>query len=121
MNVPSPKDIVVPEDVRETWQAVILEVGDKGENTSEDLTVDIGNSATVGSLEITVDAFLPAFTMGGGVFTSSSNNTENPAARIVVKQEGQEIFAGFIFSMHPGVHPFEHEKYSILLKDFVRK
>ena len=112
-----PREIVVPDDVQATWKSVVLSVSDGVE--SQDLTVDIGQTATVGDLEITVESFLPSFTMAGGAITSKSNETENPAARLVVKEGGQEIFSGWLFSMYPDAHPFQHEKYGVLLKDFV--
>jgi len=118
---PAKREIMVPEEVKNTWKAVVLQVTDKSTNTSQDLTVDVGQTSKVGGLDITVDTFLPAFTMTGDALTSSSNETTNPAAKVTVKENGQEIFSAFLFSMHPDVHPFQHEKYSIILKDFVKK
>ncbi len=120
MGAPAQRQIVVPDDVKATWKAVVLEITDKQENKTEEITVNVGETATVGPLEITVESFLPSFTMGGGTITSKSNETENPAARLVVKENGQEIFSGWLFSMYPEAHPFEHERYGILLKDFVK-
>ncbi|WP_029733703.1 DUF2155 domain-containing protein [Deferrisoma camini] len=117
---PVKRQVVVPDDVKAAWKAVVLTVTDKKENKSEDVTIGIGQTATVGGLEITVETFLPAFTMGGGVITSKSNDTENPAARLVIKENGQEVFSGWLFSMYPEAHAFEHERYAILLKDFVK-
>jgi hypothetical protein len=119
--VPTKKEVVLSDEVRDAWKAVVLEVSDKAENTAQDVSVDIGQTVTVGGLEITVDSFLPAFSMSSGEFTSMSNETLNPAARIIVSENGEQIFDSFIFSMHPTVHPFAHEKYGILLKDFVKK
>jgi hypothetical protein len=115
------REIVVPEEVKNTWKAVVLEVTDKATHTSQDVTVDVGQSVKVDGLDITVDAFLPAFTMSATELTSSSNQTTNPAAKVTVKENGKEIFSSFLFSMHPDVHPFEHEKYSMILKDFIKK
>ena len=116
-----PRQIVVPEDVKAAWKAVVLSVADKTTDTVTDLTVEIGSTATRGDLDISVESFLPAFTMSGGAITSSSVETLNPAARLVVKQNGSEVFAGWLFSMYPDAHPFQHERYEIILKDFVRK
>ena len=117
---PVQRQIVVPDDVKNTWKAVVLELTDRQENKSQEITVDIGETVTVGDLEITVQSFLPAFTMGGGVITSKSNETENPAARLVVKDKGTEVFSGWLFSLYPEAHPFQHERYALLLKDFVK-
>ena len=118
---PVKREIVVPDEVKNTWKAVVLQVTDKSTSTSQDVTVDVGQTSKMGGLDITVDTFLPAFTMTGNALTSSSNETTNPAAKVTVKENGQEIFSAFLFSMHPDVHPFQHEKYSIILKDFVKK
>jgi hypothetical protein len=118
---PTPRQVVVPEDVKKTWQSVTLQVTDKQANKSEDVKVDIGNTVKVGDIEVTVESFLPSFTMTGGDITSKSNQTENPAARIVVKESGNQVFAGWLFSMHPDAHPMEHDKYKIVLKNFTKK
>jgi len=116
-----PREVVVPEDVQKTWKAVVLAVSELDGDKSQDVTIEIGKTATVGDLEITVESFLPAFSMGGGSITSSSADTLNPAARLMVKEKGNEVFAGWLFSMYPDAHPFTHEKYNVVLKDFVKK
>jgi len=121
MPASGPRQVVVPEDVKSTWKGVVLSVVDKETNASHDVTVDIGSSVTDGDLEITVENFLPAFSMGGGSITSSSADTLNPAARLVVKDKGAEVFSGWLFSMYPDAHPFQHDKYNVVLKDFVKK
>jgi hypothetical protein len=121
MAASQPRQVVVPDDVKATWKAVVLSVTDKQTNESHDVTVDIGGTAKDGDLEITVEDFLPAFSMGGGTITSSANETLNPAARLVVKDKGAEIFTGWLFSLYPDAHPFQHDKYSVILKDFVKK
>jgi hypothetical protein len=116
-----PREVVVPEDVQKTWKAVVLAVSERDGDKSQDVTIEIGKTATVGDLEITVESFLPSFSMGGGTITSSSADTLNPAARLMVKEKGNEVFAGWLFSMYPDAHPFTHEKYNVVLKDFVKK
>jgi hypothetical protein len=48
--------------------------------------------------------------------TSSSTGEENPAARIAVAEKGNEIFAGWIFTRFPDVHPFQHPRFSLTLE-----
>ena len=116
-----PREVVVPDDVMATWKAVVLSVTDKQTNEAHDVTVDIGSTVADGELELTVEKFLPAFSMGGGTITSSSAETLNPAARLVVRDKGAEVFSGWLFSMYPDAHPFQHDKYNVILKDFVKK
>jgi len=40
----------------------------------------------------------------------------NPAARIAVVEKGNEIFAGWIFTRFPDVHPFQHPRFSLTLE-----
>ncbi|MDW7711217.1 MAG: DUF2155 domain-containing protein [Deferrisomatales bacterium] len=121
MGLAGPREVVVPEEVKNAWKAVVLSVADLETNTTKELTIDIGEAVTEGSLEITVESFLPAFSMTGGVITSASNETVNPAARLVVKEDGAELFAGWLFSLYPDAHPFEHDRYELVLKDFVAR
>ena len=64
--------------------------------------------------------------MDEGRITSSSEPT-NPAVGIRVYEGDKQIFPapgkqwGWLFSKMPGIHPFEHPKFSITLKDGVRK
>ncbi len=68
------------------------------------------------SLVVRADAFLPAFTMAGGVVTSEGVEPQNEAARITVLESGKEIFGGWIFKRFPDVHPFSHPRFKLLLE-----
>jgi hypothetical protein len=117
-----PKTIMVPEDVGAAWKAVILEVTDKETSERNDYTFNIGETAPVGTtgLTLTVEAFLPSFQMAGDVFTSSSPELNNPAAKVQIKDENNNVIHDrWLFSLYPATHPFEHPRYAIILKDFV--
>ena len=73
------------------------------------------------SLVVRADVFLPAFTMGGGAITSDGVEPQNPAARITVFEKGKEIFAGWIFTRFPDVHPFTHPRFELQLEGGVPK
>ena len=98
----------------------MLEVEDKRDGNKRDFSVAIGDSLTIGQLDVKVVYFLPAFAMGPGYITSSSNEPDNPAAGIEVREGRQTIFANSIFSRFPKVHPFQHDRWAIRLKSFVR-
>jgi len=117
-----PKTIMVPDDIAAAWKAVILEVTDKDTSEKTDYTFNIGETAPVGTtgLTLTVEAFLPSFQMAGDVFTSSSPELNNPAAKVQIKDEdGNVIHDRWLFSLYPATHAFEHPRYAIVLKDFV--
>jgi hypothetical protein len=112
--------VVVPPLVAASWKAVVLEVEDKRDGSKRDFTVAIGSSVVIGQLDVQVVYFLPAFAMGPGTITSSSNEPVNPAAGIEVREDRRTIFENAIFSRFPQMHPFQHDRWGIRLKDFVR-
>jgi hypothetical protein len=120
---PTPKTVVVPEAVKNTWKAVKIQVEFKEKKTKKDFTVPVNSEFTVPDSDITlkVGPFLPHFSMTGDQITSSSTAPENPAVQLEVVQKGQEIFHGWLFSKYPAVHPFSHDKYGVSLLEGVKK
>jgi hypothetical protein len=94
-------------------------IQDKATGKSTEASINVGGSYTVpgSSLKIEVEEFLPDFKMEGTVITSSSNEPNNPAARVKVFDGGKEIFKGWLYSKFPAIHPFQHEKYALTLKE----
>lgn len=116
--------LVVPDDVRKKWKTVKLNLTDKATNKSQLVSVEIGKETTLPgtNLKVFVEAFLPAFKMDGGQITSTSpDQTTNPAAKVVVTENGQEVFKGWLFELYPTVHPFNHPKYTIALAGYEKK
>ena len=116
--VPTERQLIVPDDVKGQWDSIILSIVDKTTNTTSDVTVKLGESYTIEGSTITIKAevFLPDFIMEGAIITSRSADTNNPAAKIVVTENDEEIFSSWVYSNHPSIHPFPHEKYGITLK-----
>jgi len=114
--------IIVPPEVQGQWKAVKIAVLNKKTHKKSVYTVDIGSSFRVkgSSLSVKVLSFLPAFVMDGTTMTSVSNKPENPAALVEVFDRGTQIFKGWLFSLYPGAHPFQHPDYSYTLVDFIR-
>jgi len=117
------RKVVVPKDVKAAWPSVKLHIEDKSAKVAKDYTVAVGSELAVPNTKIKVKvlAFLPDFRMGDQDITSASNKPNNPAAQIVVQESGKEAWKGFIYSMHPGIHPFQHEKIAITLMGGVQK
>ena len=120
---PVEKKIVVPDDVKAAWKAVKVEVEFKEKKGKKAFTIPLNSEFKVPDSDLTlkVGNFLPQFAMGADQITSSSNNPENPAAQLEVFQGGKEIFHGWLFSLHPTVHPFTHDKYGVTLLEGVKK
>lgn len=117
-----PSKIMVPDDIAAKWKAVVLEVTDKDTSERTDYTMNIGETAPLGNtgLSVFVEAFLPSFQMAGDVFTSSSPDLNNPAAKVqITDSTGAELYNRWLFSLYPATHPFDHPRYAVVLKDYV--
>lgn len=116
--------LIVPDEVKKKWKAIKLNVTDKNTNKSQLVTAEIGKETTIpgSNLKVFVEAFLPAFKMDGGQITSTSpDQTTNPAAKVIVTENGQEVFKGWLFELYPTVHPFNHPKYTMSLAGYEKK
>lgn len=114
----APTRLEVPPEVAKAWSGVRLAWKDKtsGQTGMLDVPLSEGVPLPDPSLVVRADVFLPAFTMGGGAITSEGVEPQNPAARITVFDKGTEIFAGWIFTRFPDVHPFAHPRYELRLE-----
>jgi len=59
--------------------------------------------------------------MDAGTITSSSNTPNNPAVAIKVFEGDKEIFKGWLYAKFPTIHPFEHPKYGLTMKEAIKK
>jgi hypothetical protein len=120
---PGETSVTVPSEVQKSWSAVVLTVQDKTTGKAQDVTIDIGGEKAVPGtpLKIKVIDFLPDFRMEGSKITSVSNEPNMPAARVQVMENGKEVFNSFLFSKMPQVHPMQHEKYAVTLKEGIKK
>jgi hypothetical protein len=118
-----PTRLVVPAGVTAAYSAIRLEWKDSETGKAGTVEVPIGGSAPLpgSDLEIRADVFLPAFSMSAEEITSTGTGQENPAARIAVVEKGSEIFAGWIFTRFPEVHPFQHPRFALRLEGGVAR
>ncbi len=121
---PMGKPVVeVPAAVKGKWKAVVLVVENKETKQTKDETIAIGEKYKIPDSDLTVQVtdFFPAFVMQGSTITSTSNETTNPAAQVVVEEGGSEVFRGWLFARFPTTHAFSHPKYAITLKEGLPK
>lgn len=113
--------VVVPEAVRQGWKAVKIAVSDRQTHQDEVYTVDIGHEFQLAESKVTlrVASFLPAFVMDGSTMTSASDQPDNPAVEVLVKEDGVEIFRGWLFSLYPEAQAIQHPRFTFALVDFV--
>jgi hypothetical protein len=117
------RKVIVPADVKAKWKAVKLNVEDKVAKSTKEYTVAVGSELAVpnSKMKIKVLAFLPDFRMGEKDITSASDKPNNPAAQVSVSEPGKEEQKIWLYSMHPGIHPFTHERVAITLVGGVNK
>jgi hypothetical protein len=113
-----PTRLEVPPEVAQAWSGIRLGWKDKTSGKEGTLDVPLGEGVPLPdpSFVVRADVFLPAFAMGGGAITSEGVEAQNPAARVTVFEKGKEIFAGWIFTRFPDVHPFTHPRFSLRLE-----
>ncbi|MEW6088771.1 MAG: hypothetical protein AB1498_10765 [bacterium] len=109
------------------WKSVRLIIKNKKDpkDKGKDFDVEIGvNPVSIPNtnLKIKIEEFYPDFCMDGqGKAGSKSTTLNNPAARIIVEQEGKPPYQGWLFANYPDVHEFPSEEISIRLNDFIKK
>jgi hypothetical protein len=121
--------IVIPDYVKGKWSAAKIIFEDKVAKTKHEYTVKLDSNFSVpnSNIKISVGDFLPDFKMEGLTLTSVSNNPNNPALAVKVFENNKQIFPapgrewGWLFEKVPTIHPFQHERYGILLKQGVKK
>ncbi len=99
------------------WSGIRVQVVDA---TSGDvLVVDarLGERVDLGAsgLTLVADLFIPDFLMDEGGIRSRSPETYNPAARVVISEEGMADYRGWLFAAMPEIHPYPHDRYQVLL------
>jgi hypothetical protein len=117
------RTVTVPKEVATKWSAVTLSIQDRSGKGAKQYVVAIGSDLAIPNtnMKVKVLAFLPDFRMGDKEITSASDKPNNPAAQIVVQEPGKEDWKGWVYSMHPEIHPFQHEKIAITLVGGVSK
>lgn len=114
---------VVPDNVKEKWNAVELTIEDKENNKTSGVVIKLGDEYVIpgSNLKVKVGDFLPDFRMEGAIITSASDQMNNPAVHVTVHEGDEELFKGWLYSRFPSIHPFMHEKYGITLTDAVKE
>ena len=121
--------VVVPDSVKGKWGGAKIIIEDKATKKKNEYTVKLHSKVPIPNtnLKLTVGEYLPDFKMEGMTLTSVSNNPNNPALAVKIFENDKKIFPspekewGWLFEKVPTIHPFEHEKYSIILKEGIKK
>jgi len=119
--VKPPSVVVVPESVKGKWKAVKISVINKNTSKQTIYTIAIGSQFQVpdSNLTLKVENFLPHFVMEGTTLTSQSNELLNPAAQLRISEGGREIYKGWLFTLYPTTHAFQHPLFSFTLAGYL--
>lgn len=132
MMMPGPggkAQLVVPDFVKGEWRAAKIVFEDKATKKKHEYTVKLNNDFAIpnSTLKVSIGEYLPDFKMEGFTLTSVSNSPNNPALAVKIFENDKRIFPapgkewGWLFEKVPTIHPFEHEKYRIILKEGIKK
>jgi hypothetical protein len=110
-------DINLDPEIAEAWSGVRVQVLDSETAESEVFDVALGETVTLGEsgLTLTASTFIPDFVMDETGITSRSGDTHNPAALILISEEGVPDYEGWLFAAMPEIHPYPHDRYQVLL------
>ncbi|MCW8984191.1 MAG: DUF2155 domain-containing protein [Thermoanaerobaculales bacterium] len=110
-------DISLDPEIANAWSGIRVHVVDS--ETGDGQLIDVSLSETVvlgeSGLTLSATAFVPDFVMDERGITSRSAETHNPAARVVITEEGMADYEGWLFAAMPEIHPYPHERYQVLL------
>jgi len=110
-------DISLDPEIANAWSGIRVHVVDSEIGDGQLIDVALGETVALGEsgLTLSATAFVPDFVMDERGITSRSAETHNPAARVVITEEGMADYEGWLFAAMPEIHPFPHERYRVLL------
>lgn len=112
-------EISLDPEIAAAWSGIRVHVVDSETGQTEIFEIALGETVALGDsgLTLTTDTFVPDFVMDETGITSRSAETHNPAARVVISEEGMVDYEGWLFAAMPEIHPFPHEQYQVLLME----
>ena len=110
-------EIRLDPEIAGAWSGIRVHVIDSETGDGQIVDVALGETVALGDsgLTLSADTFVPDFVMDEGGITSRSAETQNPAARVVIAEDGMANYEGWLFAAMPEIHPFPHARYQVLL------
>ena len=117
MGSPLNTEITVAPEVAAAWSGVRVQVVEIETEDAQAFDISLGDTVELGDsgLTLTAVAFVPDFVMDEGGITSRSADPNNPAVRVVILEDGAVDYEGWLFAAMPGIHPYPHARYRVLL------
>ncbi len=115
------KPIHIPEEVQKTWKYAVVDIVDKtASKVVKEEKVTKGADIKYDGLEIRILYIVPHLVLDNG-YTSATNEPNNPAILVEVKEKGKVIYAGPIYQKFPAMYNINHPRYEIRLKEISKK
>ena len=110
-------DITLDPEIASAWSGVRIHVVDSETGETQMIDVALGETVVLGDsgLNLSAVTFIPDFVMDEKGITSRSAETHNPAARVLITEEGATNYEGWLFAAMPEIHPFPHDRFQVLL------
>ena len=104
-------------EIADAWSGIRVHVVESETGEAQIFDVVLGEVVSLGDsgLTLSANAFVPDFVMDESGITSRSAETQNPAARVIITEEGMADYEGWLFAAMPEIHPFPHDRYQVLL------
>jgi hypothetical protein len=114
-------EITLDPEIADDWRAIRVRVVELSSMEESFHDVVIGEEAPLGETGLTLRAvaFIPDFVMSLGGITSRSAEQQNPAARVVIIEQGKDNYEGWLFGAMPEIHAYPHELYGVMLSEGV--
>ena len=108
--------VVTPPEVAAKWKAVELSIQVTG-RPKQRLRLSVGDHLKLASTDLTLSviAFAPSFKITGDAVTSSSDNLENPAVLLELKNPQGKVAEGWVFKKLPEFDTFRSDKVVVKL------
>lgn len=106
----------IPPEVKAKWKSVELAITPAG-GKEQRAHVTIGDKVAIANtaLSLSVDAFVPAFMSDAGVVSSSSNQLDNPAVELQLRDHKGKIAEGWVFQNLADYNSFSSSQVSVRL------
>ena len=114
-------EITLDPVIADDWMAIRVRVVNLESMDETFHDIAIGEEAPLGDTGLTLRAitFVPDFVMGETGITSRSAEPQNPAARVVIIEQGKDDYEGWLFGAMPEIHAYPHESYGVVLVEGV--
>ena len=110
-------------EITEKYSGIKIEAVNKSDGSKMEIIAPFCQKTVIGNtgLEIIISSYFTSFTMVDGGVKNVSMEENNPAAKVIITDNGSQVFDGWLFQEYPDMHPFEHPVWKVILAGAVKK